>query len=120
MPTITIESDQYRQLETLAQEQKTEPDHVVREALRRYFWEQSRLKISQESAIYRQRHPELKQRYLGQYIAMHQGQVVDHDSDFQTLYQRVRGRFGKTAVMLTQVQEESETTLVRHGFQFER
>jgi hypothetical protein len=120
MPTITIESEQYRQLETIAQEQKTEPDSVVREALRRYFWEQSRLKISQESAFYRQHHSELKQRYLGQYIAMHQGQVVDHDADFQVLYQRVRGRIGKTPVMLTQVKEEPETTWVRRGFRSEQ
>lgn len=120
MPTITIEPEQFKQLESIAQEQQTEPDNIAREALRRYFWEQNRRKISEESAIYRQHHPELKKRYLGQYIAMHRGEVVDHDNDFQPLYQRIRGRFGKTPVMLTQVREEAETTLVRHGFQFEQ
>ena len=53
-------------------------------------WELDRWKISEESQIYQRRHAELKAQYLGQYIAMHDGQVVDHDNDFVALRERVR------------------------------
>jgi len=66
--------------------------------------------------IYHQRHAELKAQYLGQYIAMHEGQVVDHDADFPTLRQRIRQQFENTPVMITLVEEDAEQTLVRHGF----
>ncbi len=82
-------------------------------------WELDRHKISEESKIYHQRHAELKDQYLGQYIAMHDGQVVDHDTDFQTLRRRIRQRFGHTPVMITLVEEAAEQILVRHGFRME-
>ena len=43
--------------------------------------ELNRRKSSAESRTYQQRHAELKAQYLGQYIAMHNGEVVDHDMD---------------------------------------
>ncbi len=82
-------------------------------------WELDRHKISEESKIYRQQHAELKDQYLGQYIAMHNGQVVDHDTNFQTLRRRIRQRFGHTPVMITLVEEAAEQILVRHGFRME-
>lgn len=82
-------------------------------------WDSNRRKISDESQIYQQRHAELKAQYLGQYIAMHDGQVVDHDSDVTVLRQRVRRSFGRTPVMVTLVEEVAEQTFVRHGFRME-
>ena len=116
MPTISVEPELYEQLEAVAQAEETRPEAIAQEAFRLYLWEQSHHKIAQESAAYHERHAELKEQYLGQYIAMHQGEVVDHDADFQSLYQRVRQRYGKTPVMLTQVGEEPEVVLMRRGF----
>ena len=82
-------------------------------------WELDRRKISEESQIYQQRHTELKAQYLGQYIAMCDGQVVDHDMDVTILRQRVRQRFGRKPVMITLVEEGAERPLVRHGFRLE-
>lgn len=39
--------------------------------------------------------------------------------DFQALRQRVRQRFGRTAIMITLVGEAAETALVRRGFRLE-
>lgn len=47
---------------------------------------------------------------------MHEGQVVDHDLDFKTLYQRVRQQFEHTPVMITMVEETAEKSFVRRGF----
>jgi glutamyl-tRNA reductase len=104
-------------MEQAAQETQATPEELLAEALRRYLWELSRRKIAEESKAYRRQHADLKTRYLGQYIAMLKGEVVDHDADFQALWQRVRQRFGRTPVLITQVREEPETTLARRGFQ---
>lgn len=116
MPTITLDPTLYRWVEQAAQETQTTPEEVLVEALRRHLWELDRRKIAEESKAYRRQHADLKARYLGQYIAMLKGEVVDHDADFQALWQRVRQRFGRTPVLITQVGEEPETILARRGF----
>ena len=119
MPTVAVEPKLYRRVEEAALEHKVSIGEILAKSVRLYLWELDRRKISGESAIYRQRHAELKERYLGQYIAMHNGQVVDHDPDFQTLRQRVRQRFGRKPVMITLVEDVAERPLVRHGFRLE-
>jgi hypothetical protein len=39
-------------------------------------------------------------RYQGQYVAVYQREVVDHDPERRALYLRVRKRFGPTPVLL--------------------
>lgn len=119
MPAIAVEPELYRRVEEAALEHKASVGEILAEAIRRYLWELDRRKISEESRTYRQRHAELKAQYLGQYIAMHNGQVVDHDTDFRTLRQRVRQRFERTPVMMTLVEEVAERPLMRHGFHME-
>jgi len=119
MPTIAVEPGLYERVQIAAQECQASVDDLFAWAIRRYLWNLDRRKISAESQVYRQRHAELKDRYLGQYIAMHNGQVVDHDPDFQTLYRRIRQRFGRTPVMITLVEDMAEQGLTRHGFRLE-
>jgi hypothetical protein len=119
MPVITVEPDLYKQVKTVASEQQVSIDEVLAEAARDYLWELDRQKISRESEAYRQMHAALKKRFFGQYVAVHDGDVVDHDADESKLWQRIRQRFGHTPVMITQVGETPERTLVRRGFRFE-
>jgi Arc/MetJ family transcription regulator len=118
-PPLIIEPQLYRRVEQAADEHKMNVDRLLTEAIRQYLWELDRRKISEESQIYQRRHAELKAEYLGQYIAMHDGQVVDHDSDFVALRQRVRQQFRHTPVMITLVEEVAERPIVRHGFRME-
>ena len=69
---------------------------------------------------YRHQHTQLYQDYLEQYIAMHNGAVVDHDADFARLHVRVRQRLPDTAVMITLVSKQVTPTLERRSFQMER
>jgi hypothetical protein len=119
MPTIAVAPELYLRVEEASQEQKTNIGEILNEAIRRYLWELDRRKISEESKIYHQRHAEMKALYLGQYIAMHNGQVVDHDPDFQALHQRIRQQFGRTPVMITLVEDVAERLLVHHSFRME-
>jgi hypothetical protein len=119
MPTIAVETELFNRIEQAAKERKANVNEMLDKAIRQYLWDLDRRKISMESQIYRQKHTELKKQYLGQYIAMYEGQVVDHDSNFATLHQRVRQQFGHTPVMITLVEETAENHLVRRGFRTE-
>jgi hypothetical protein len=119
MLSIAIEPELYRRVEKAALEQQSSIDQILNKAIHHYLWELDRRKISEESKLYRQQHAELKTRYLGQYIAMHNGQIVDYDPDFTTLRQRVRQRFQDTPIMLTLVEDVAEQVWVRHGFRLE-
>jgi Arc/MetJ family transcription regulator len=116
---LVIEPQLYSRVTQAADEHKIGIDRILFEALRRYLWELDRRKISEESRTYQQRHAELKAQYLGQYIAMHNGQVADHDVDVVVLRQRVRQRFGRKPVMITLVEDVAERPLTRHGFRLE-
>lgn len=108
MPTVVVEPEMYKRIEEVATEYEASTDEIFVEAVRSYLWDLQRLKISEESEIYRQRYPDLRDQYQGQYIAMHNGQVVDHDVDFKSLRQRVRQRFGRTPVLMTLVRGSAE------------
>jgi ABC-type antimicrobial peptide transport system ATPase subunit len=119
MPTITVEPETYERLEAFAEEKQANTEQIAQEAFDLYFWEQNNRKISYESAQYRKQHLEIKKHYLGQFIAMHQGKIVDTDSDFQNLNVRIRERFGNTAVLITKVEEAPETILHRRGVRYQ-
>ncbi|MFN8490633.1 MAG: DUF5678 domain-containing protein [Caldilineaceae bacterium] len=68
-------------------------------------------KIEQEQKFYEMQHPILLKTYKGQYIAMHEGKVIDHDADRIALRRRIRSAFGRTAILITPVLEESIQTI---------
>lgn len=119
MPTIIVEPELYKRVEAAAEQQQTSVDAMFTEAVKRYLWDLARQKVAAEGRLYRQQHVALKERYLGRYIAMHEGQVVDVDNDYQALYRRVRSRLADTAVMITLVGESPETTITRRGFLYD-
>jgi Arc/MetJ family transcription regulator len=118
-PHLVIEPQLYARVAQAADEHKIDIDRLLTEAIRRYLWELDRRRISEESLAYQQRHAELEAQYLGQYIAMCDRQVVDHDTDVIVLRQRVRLRFGRKPVMITLVEEVAARPPVRHGFRTE-
>ncbi len=119
MPTVSLNPNVYKQLKSIADEQGTTADALVEDAALRYLWDMERQQISQEAEAFRRKYPDLKKRYLGQYIAMHRGEVVDHDTDEEALWTRIRQRFGRTPVLITRVEDAVERTFTRTGFRFE-
>jgi len=65
-------------------------------------------------------HAELVAKYLGQYVAIHNDQVVDHDESFQPLHARIRHRFGRQPVLLRLVEAEPKRVLVFRSPRFDR
>lgn len=58
-------------------------------------------KIRSEAQAWRAIPPIVKQQYRGQIVAVHLGQVVDHDPDRLTLYRRVRQTWGDLPILMT-------------------
>jgi hypothetical protein len=71
-----------------------------------------RKKIQSETKAFLAQYETLQAKYLGQYVAMHEGKVIDHDVDLRTLHLRVYERVGYTPVLLKQVTVEPERELV--------
>ena len=56
----------------------------------------------------RKMHARLVDEYAGDYVAIHDGEVVDHDPDVRALHLRIRQRYGRAPILLRQVTEEIE------------
>jgi predicted transcriptional regulator len=87
MTTIPLSPQLAAELEQIASEQAVKPEKLLEEAVRTYLRGFERDKIKAEAAAFRTLHSELVKQYLGRYVAIHDGHVVDHDEDFQELNQ---------------------------------
>lgn len=56
-----------------------------------------------------------RQQYQGQYVAIYQRKVVDHDPDRRALYIRVRKRFDATPVLLIPADWDAMPELTTHS-----
>jgi len=120
MSTVTLGPELMEKIEQLAAEQAMLPEELLEAALCIYLRQIEREKIRAEAEAFRSMHAELVEKYLGQYVAIHNGRVVDHDQDFQSLHTRIRRRFGRRPVLLRRVETEPERVLVFRSPRLER
>ncbi|HEX3764061.1 MAG TPA: DUF5678 domain-containing protein [Kofleriaceae bacterium] len=64
-------------------------------------------------AWYQQNRSKLLRRYRGEYVAIIDAAVVDHDRDFSVLAARVFGRFGNRSIYMPRVQPEDRVVQIR-------
>jgi hypothetical protein len=120
MSNTTLRPDLMAQLEQIAAERAVRPEELLETAVCAYLRQIERETIEAEVVAFRSMHARLVEEYLGQYVAIHNGQVVDHDEDFQSLHNRIRQRFGRQPVLLRCVETESERVLVFRSPRLER
>lgn len=118
--TITLEPDIAQQMTQIASDTESDVDTLVDQALRTYLRQYQREKIRTEMAAFAEQKSTLLAQYAGQYIAMHQGNVIDHDFDLRVLHLRVFEKLGHKPVLLKKVTEEPERELVFRSPRFER
>lgn len=100
---LVLREDLGIQLLEDAAQSDTSIDQLLNQAVEEFLLNKQREKIDAEIAAYIELHPELWKTRAGQWVAVHDGQVVDADPDRVALYQRVRQRFGKTPVLIREV-----------------
>ena len=103
----------------VAEETNRDATQVVEAAVQAYLDRLDKEKIHQESEAFWAKQADLRAQYAGQYVAMHQGQVVDHDLDAGRLEQRVAARFGETALLIAPVTGEARRDLSTVSFRLD-
>lgn len=63
-----------------------------------------RSQMVREGAAFNALHPELVKQYLGRFVAVKGGSVVDNDSDLETLVLRIKAQFPNEVVYIDEVQ----------------
>jgi hypothetical protein len=80
--------------------------------IRRYLRQIAESKVRREEQHFCAQHDQLLDQYEGQFIAMHEGQVIDSDADELTLYLRIRQKFPMVGILIKQVTPALETVWV--------
>ena len=119
MLTITLKPDVVEQITHLAQETQTSAEALVDKAVRAYLARLRREKIRAEAEAFERQRKSLLAAHRGEYVAIHEGHVIDHDPDLRTLHLRVFARLSHTPVLLKQVAEEPDRELVFRSPRFE-
>ncbi len=120
MLTIHLEEELADQVIHLAGTEARSAEEVVQEAVRRYLTEIQRAKIRAETEAFEQQLAALRLRYGDEYVAIHQGEVIDHDADLRTLRLRVFQHLGHVPVLLKRVSNSTERDLVFRNPRLER
>jgi hypothetical protein len=108
--SLLIDEQTVYGLEQAAAELGTNAAELAEKAIRRYLREQAEYKIKEEEEFYQAQLPDLLSNYQGRYIALHNGEVIDSDTDELTLYLRVRQSYPTIGVLIKRVTTEPETT----------
>lgn len=66
--------------------------------------------VWREERAFQSLHPTLMQQYPGQYVAVQNGQLVDHDMDQVALYRRCRQTYADRFVLIARIQRSVEET----------
>ena len=67
--------------------------------------------VEKEINAYHKLHPMLKQNYLGQHVAIFEGELIDHDVDGVALSQRVYKQYPDKFILIREVEVESDRIL---------
>ncbi len=98
-----------REAKSAAARQGTTLTAIVREALERYLTDNRETPpdelepLAKDMAWYEANKRKLLRKYAGQYVAIVDGNVVDHDKEFAPMAQRVFQRYGVRAIFMPKV-----------------
>ena len=120
MLTVNLKQDVANQISSLAGKNQAKAEAFVDKALRAYLAQLRRDKIHAETEAFNQQHRNLMANYSEQYVAIHNGQVIDHDQDLRTLHLRVFDQLGHTPVLLKKVTSQPDRELTFRSPRFER
>lgn len=109
MEQIALPPKMMSQVRRIASQENRTVADVVQDAVQDHLELKANAKIDWEIVAFVQQHETLKQKYFGQFVAMHDGQVIDADEDFESLFLRVQDKLPDTPVLFRLVSEVVET-----------
>jgi len=109
MATLTLQRpDLVDRLEQIAIERGTAAEDLLETAIREFLDKTTHQQIHAESVAFERMHAHLVAQYLGEYVAILNGEVVDHDPDVRTLHLRIRKQYGRLPVLIRRVMEDGK------------
>lgn len=112
MSTIVLEPTLMQRVQEAATTQTIPPEQLIDRAVRTYLRQLDRERIKIEAQAFQVQHAEIAKSYLGQYVAIYNRQLVDHDAEFEALHARIRQKYGQQPVLLRRVEAVPERELV--------
>lgn len=113
--TLTIPDSLYQRAQRLAQMRQRDVSDVIADVLDEALpaadesnaidWTEPDEAVDREMAAYIAMHPILKEKYLGEHVAILGGQLIDHDSNLEALSRRVYAKHAGQFIWITTVQE---------------
>ena len=111
MPEVTLNIPQelYRRAQRIAEKRQLYVQDVLIGAIQLNDGGGRLSGMSEDDTVWREEeafqrlHPQLLETYSGEYVAIHNGKVVDHDSDQVALYRRVSQRVPDRFVLIAKV-----------------
>ena len=120
MLTISIEPTTQNKLEQVAQVIDQSVDEIVNQAVERYLDYLGEQQLAAEIEAFEQMHAQLKMCYLGQYVAIHKGALVDTDANCEALFLRIQKQYGPLTILIRQVGETPDEIYYFHGTRLEK
>lgn len=105
---LAVNETTVAQLEQAARAKHTTPQRLAEQAIREFLRSEARRHMLSEMHAFSEMHEELLERYPGEYVAIYQGKLIDHDPDQLRLFQRVAQRYANLPVLIKQVLSDPE------------
>ncbi len=94
MTAISLRPELLEALDQTARQEDTNVDELVNTAVSQYLAQIRQRKIQAESRAFEAMKADLLAKYPGEYVAVHNGEVIDHNPDLRTLHLRVYEKYG--------------------------
>jgi hypothetical protein len=103
MPTIALQEPfLVEEVQQVAEREGLDATDFVAEAVRRHLATYRQKRIVAETEAWYRLSAEDRKRYEGKFVAVYGGQVVDSDPDRLSLYLRLRERYGRQPILITE------------------
>ena len=123
--SVSIPATLYQQTQRFARTRQQDTDEAISMLLERALavedtteevvdWTEPDPAVEREMQAYIAMHPKLKDAFFGKYVAIYHGELIDHDSNMEALFERIDKKYPDEFVWLSRVESEPiETIRVR-------
>ena len=118
--SIALQPDLVERVHRITKSKGATVKDFVNQAVREHLEQLEDQKLKAEVQAFERMHPQLVKQYLGQIVAVHEGQIVDADVDFEALFLRLEKRLGDVPVLIRPVSVEPAPELRAPGPRLER
>jgi hypothetical protein len=120
MTAISLRPDLLEALDQTAKQEDMDVEELINVAVSKYVAQIRQRRIQAESQAFDAMKADLLAKYPGEYVAVHNGAVIDHDPDLRTLHLRVYEEYGRNPILLKHVVAGPERELVIRSPRLER